>query len=201
MSKEALDQEAITAEDAVQDVELTQEDLQAALDALNSIPRHVQIFEDDICAETVQGLINELNNYTKIDLFFSTNGGEAASMEALIHYLNGRKEDITIYLTNEICSAGTFLLVYFEGCVLISKNLDFILFHSIDRAMLSRRKSPVSRVELLKQLDELNLETVERFRKLGLTEKEIKRYKAGHDVILYRKDFSRLNIPCANFNV
>lgn len=157
--------------------------------------RHTQIFDEEIHTETVQKLINELNNYNKIDLFFATNGGQLTAMEALIHYLNTRKEDIVIYLTEEICSAGTFLLTDFEGELHLSPNLDFILFHLGDRLTYTNRKSGlISKKELQKQLKFINKVRTKQFQALGLTEKEIKKYKAGYDVVLYRKDFYRLKI-------
>lgn len=157
--------------------------------------RHTQIFDEEIHTETVQKLINELNNYPKIDLYFATNGGQLTAMEALIHYLNSRKEDIVIYLTEEICSAGTFLLTDFQGELHLSPNLDFILFHLGDRLTYSNRKSGlISKKELMKQLKFINKVRTKQFQELGLTEKEIKKYKAGYDVILYRKDFHRLKL-------
>ncbi len=158
--------------------------------------RHTQIFDSEISVETVQNLINELNNYGKVDLFFSTNGGQMVAMEALLHYLNERKEDITIILTDEICSAGTFLLTDFQGCLKLSKGLDFILFHIGDRMTYANRKGDLSRKDLLAQLKELNEELARKFSALGLNSKELKKFKAGYDVILYRKDFHRLNICC-----
>lgn len=158
------------------------------------IVRHVQFFNDDISPESVQNLINELNNYVEVDLYFSTNGGSRSAIEVLIHYLNSRKDEITVYLTEEVCSAGTYLLTDFEGEVRISENLDFLLFHLIDRFMSVSKKGDISKVELKKQLKELNVKDTNKFKKLGLTDKEIKRYKAGYDVILYQKDIHRLNI-------
>jgi ATP-dependent protease ClpP protease subunit len=158
------------------------------------IVRHTQIFEDEIHTETVQKLINELNNYISIDLYFSTPGGALCAMEALIHYLNSRKNEITIYLTDEICSAGTYLLTDFEGTIHLSKNLDMILFHTADRMTSNTRKGEINKKELLKQLRYTNLNDAIKFKALGLTDREIKRYTSGYDVILYRKDFHRLKI-------
>jgi ATP-dependent protease ClpP protease subunit len=155
---------------------------------------HTLFFDDEINSETVQRLINELNNYSTIDLFFTTEGGNLSVMEALIHYLNSRKDDITIILTEEICSAGTFLLTDFEGNIKISKSLDFILFHIADRMTYTSRKNALNMKELGKQLKVLNEELIDKYTTLGLTTSEIRKFKAGYDVILYRKDFHRLNI-------
>jgi ATP-dependent protease ClpP protease subunit len=168
---------------------------QGLLDGVLPKNRHTIIFDDDISQESVQDLINKLDNYDLIDLFVTTPGGEAPAMEALLHYLNLRKDDIVITLTSEICSAGTFILTDFEGEIKYSEYLDFILFHSIDRLMYSGRKSSLIKKEkLLKHLKVLNKKLLEKYRKLGLNEKELKRFKAGYDVVLYRKDFHRLKL-------
>ena len=158
-------------------------------------PRHTQIFDEEIDSETVQKLINELNNYTAIDLWVSTPGGSLAAMGALVHYLNKRKEDITIYLHDTLASAGTFLLTDFEGELVITEDLDFILFHLADRMAYTRRKDKtLNMAELGRQLDIINSKRCAKYRELGLTEAEITKYNKGKDVILYRKDFHRLNI-------
>ena len=157
--------------------------------------RHTQIFDEEIDSETVQKLINELNNYTAIDLWVSTPGGSLAAMGALIHYLNKRKEDITIYLHDTLASAGTFLLTDFEGELIITEDLDFILFHLADRMAYTRRKdNTLNMAELGRQLDIINSKRCAKYRELGLTEAEISKYNKGKDVILYRRDFHRLNI-------
>lgn len=161
-----------------------------------TMPRHTLIFDEEIDIETVQGLINEMANHRQIDLFFATNGGSLTAMDALIHYLNVRKDDIVIYLTDEICSAGTFLLTDFEGCVKLARGLDFILFHLGDRLTYANRKGSINTKELLKQLKDTNEEMLAKFEALGLTKAELKKIKAGHDVIIYKKDFHRLHIPC-----
>lgn len=114
-------------------------------------------------------------------------------MEALISYLNYRKDKVVIYLTDRICSAGVDILVSFEGKVEITRNLDYIIFHILDRSLYTLRTAFDSK-ELIKQLKEDNEEDVIKLKQLGLTDAEIKTYKSGKDVILYRKDFHRLNI-------
>lgn len=155
--------------------------------------RHTLIFNNTITTETVNELINELSNFTLVDIFFSTEGGEMSAMNALLQYLNKRKEDFKIILTDEICSAGTFILTDFEGEIEISKGLDFILFHLIDRIMYTKRVGELSKFQLAKQLKTMNEELAEKYIKLGLNTKEINRFKSGRDVVLYQKDFNRLN--------
>lgn len=156
--------------------------------------RYVYHFDNSIDWESVQELIDILAQHEKIDLFFTTEGGEIAEVRVLIHYLNTRKEDIDIYLTDVIMSAGTFLLTDFEGKIIITDSLDCILFHKTDRQVYTRRQQFVSIPILLEQLDKDNELMAKKFLDLGLTKSEIKDYKEGKDVVLYRKDFNRLKI-------
>jgi hypothetical protein len=156
--------------------------------------RYVYHFDNSIDLESVQELIDILAQHEKIDLFFTTAGGEIAEVRVLIHYLNTRKEDIDIYLTDVIMSAGTFLLTDFEGKITITDSLDCILFHKTDRQVYTRRQQVVSIPILLEQLDKDNELMAKKFLDLGLTKSEIKDYKEGKDVVLYRKDFNRLKI-------
>ena len=170
---------------------------QGLLDGIMSQPsiRHTQIFDEEIDSETVQKLINELNNYPTIDLWFSTPGGSLSAMNAFTHYLNSRREDITIYLHDGLASAGTFVLTDFEGEVIITEDLDYILFHLADRMAFTRRKDRgLNMAELGRQLDVINDKRCAKYRALGLTELELAKYNKGKDVILYRKDFHRLNL-------
>jgi ATP-dependent protease ClpP protease subunit len=156
--------------------------------------RYVYHFDNPIDWESVQELIDILAQHEKIDLFFTTEGGEIAEVRVLIHYLNTRKDDIDIYLTDVIMSAGAFLLTDFEGKIIITDSLDCILFHKTDRQVYTRRQQFVSIPILLEQLDKDNDLMAKKFLDLGLTKSEIKDYKEGKDVVLYRKDFNRLKI-------
>jgi ATP-dependent protease ClpP protease subunit len=156
--------------------------------------RYVYHFDNPIDWESVQELIDILALHEKIDLFFTTEGGEIAEVRVLIHYLNTRKDDIDIYLTDVIMSAGTFLLTDYQGKIILTESLDCILFHKTDRQVYTRRQQFVSIPILLEQLDNDNELMAKKFLDLGLTKSEIKEYKEGKDVVLYRKDFNRLNI-------
>jgi ATP-dependent protease ClpP protease subunit len=156
--------------------------------------RYVYHFDNPIDWESVQELIDILALHEKIDLFFTTEGGEIAEVRVLIHYLNTRKDDIDIYLTDVIMSAGTFLLTDYQGKIILTESLDCILFHKTDRQVYTRRQQFISIPILLEQLDNDNELMAKKFLDLGLTKSEIKEYKEGKDVVLYRKDFNRLNI-------
>lgn len=158
------------------------------------IPRYTCIFNEEINSETVQALIDNLIMYPAVDLFLSTPGGEASSMKALIHFINNHN-DVNIYMTTYIASAGTFLLIDCDKPVYLCDDLDFILFHMGDRSVEGQfRKRKIDEKELYNQLKETNEEYAKKFARLGLNKKEIKSYLDGDDVILYRKDFPRLKI-------
>ena len=160
--------------------------------------RYVCHFEDEINSETIQELIDKLTNYKAVDLFFTTVGGEAHAMRILLHFINNHP-DIKIYLTGYIASAGTFLLFECNKEIILCEDLDWILFHLGDRSIEgSFRKTTLDYTILTEQLKEQNNKWVSKYKELGLNPKEIKRILEGDDVVLYRKDFSRLKINNLN---
>lgn len=161
---------------------------------METISRYTYIFDDEITQETIQDCIDAIHIHPEVDLFFSTQGGETCMMDAFINYLNLRQEEITIHLTDVLASAGTFLLTDFKGEIIITDNLEWIMFHKTDRLTYSNRRSFFNEVILKKQLNEYNDKYSKKFQELGLSEKEIKAYNSGKDVFLYRKDFNRLNL-------
>lgn len=158
------------------------------------LPRYTYIFDDEITRESIQNCIDAIHMHPEVDLFFSTEGGETCMMEAFINYLNLRQEEITIYLTDSIASSGVFLLTDFEGDIILTENLEWLMFHKTDRLIYSNRKSFYNEKSLKKQIVDYNNNYSKKFKALGLTDKEIKDYNSGKDVFLYRKDFNRLNL-------
>lgn len=160
----------------------------------SSLSRYTYIFDDDIDQETIQNCIDAIHMHPEVDLFFSTQGGETCMMDAFINYLNLRQDEITVHLTDAVASAGTFLLTDFKGEIVLTENLEWLMFHQTDRLTYSNRKSFFNETVLKKQLIEYNKKYSKKFKELGLTDKEIKAYNSGKDVFLYRKDFNRLNL-------
>ena len=156
--------------------------------------RYVYYFNNEINTETVNELIGILSAVPSVDLFMTTPGGEMPAASVLMHFINNHP-DINIYLTGYIASAGTFFLTDCVKPVYLTESLDWMLFHMGDREFGGKfRKEPLNRDELYKQLEECNQTYSDKFKKLGLTPKEIKEYLKGEDVILYRKDFNRLKV-------
>lgn len=85
-------------------------------------------FNDEITAETVNDLVSKLETSEKINLWFSTNGGDTNAMEFLISFFNSVAENLEITLTQTLCSSGTMILKDFKGKINIY-DLDYCLFH------------------------------------------------------------------------
>ena len=151
-------------------------------------------FNDEISTETVNNLVEKLQSFEgEIDLWFSTNGGESVSMAFLINYFNLIKDRLTITLADKIWSAGTFILTDYYGKIRIEYNeMDSFLFHGGDRRMhLQSVDRDIENAKILAKQDrEVNLLFAEKVRKKGLlTEKQIKDYLRGKDVVVYKDTF------------
>lgn len=156
--------------------------------------RYVHHFNDEITHESVQELIGILTAVPSVDLFITTPGGSETSIKVLLHFVN-QHPDIKIYLTEYIASAGTFFLTECDKEVYLTDELDWILFHHADRNYGGRFRKATLNAEILYQQDkEGNQKYLEKYKRLGLSSKEIKDIDKGEDVILYKKDFHRLKI-------
>lgn len=153
-------------------------------------------FNDGIQVDSMNALINKLESMKgDIDLWFASEGGGSEPIYYLINYLNSRKDDITLTITDRLCSAATVLLVEFEGKIKIGK-MDFMLFHMFDRERYPLRKwAGISDDTIQKQDLELNIELAEKFRRKNiLNKKQIRRFLKGEDVLLYRKEIQKLKV-------
>jgi hypothetical protein len=151
-------------------------------------------FNEDITAETINNLVEKLQAVEgKIELWFSTSGGDTSVMAFLISFLNSRKDDITVVLTNKIYSAGTHILIDFKGKTKI-EDLEVVLFHIADRETYRFRKdSYITNQKILsKQDEEYNIKFAEKIKKRGLlTDKQLKNFLNGKDIVLYQDSFSK----------
>ncbi len=83
-------------------------------------------FNKDITVDNINNLVDKLQTTDgEINLYFSTDGGSPDAMEFLINYLNTRKDEISITLTDWVMSAGTILLTEFKGKIILGEKLDF----------------------------------------------------------------------------
>jgi hypothetical protein len=154
-------------------------------------------FNDKINNKTVNNLVDKLQTMEgKINLWFTTDGGNSDEMDFLIAYFNSRKNEIIITLTGIIQSAGTHLLFEFLGDLIMGKGLDCFMFHATDRLVYPVRNSSVIQdKELSKNDRQLNLNTAQQIKsKQFLTDKQIKQFLQGKDIVVYKKEASAWNI-------
>ena len=151
-------------------------------------------FSDDINVENVNTLVEKLQAVEgKIRLYFSTDGGDPSSMNFLLNFLNSRKEYITVVVTDRCYSAGVDIFVLFEGRIEI-EDLDCMLFHVMDRQRYSYRVDGYTSDPkiLAKQDKEYNINFAKKIKKKGLlTDKQLKQFLNGRDVIVYKKQFEK----------
>ena len=154
---------------------------------------HIIIFKDEIDLESVQDLIDRLSMYEYAHLYFSTNGGYISEMMILINYLNERvrANSIKVTLYDDVISAGTLLLVYYDGPIFISPMFRFFQFHAPD-VMLPVTRKEVSGKIILQLLEEANKEFFSELKSLGLNKKEMTIVEGGGDVYITRNELSRI---------
>jgi hypothetical protein len=150
-------------------------------------------FNYGIEPETVNNLIDKLSSIEgKINLYFSTNGGNSPSMGFLIKYFNSISDRLIITLTGYVCSAGTQILTDYKGKIKIDLfEMDYFLFHAADRESLNIRKGKSDKI-LNKQDLEWNKNFAKKLKKKELlTDKQIKDYLKGKDIIIYKDQYKK----------
>lgn len=149
------------------------------------------LFEDSINIESVQELIERLSVDVPTDLFFCTEGGVVKDMNALIHHLN-KMEELTVYLTGEVASCGTFLLLTCKHPIKITEDLVAMTFHQIDIMSYNLRQTSVEK-GIVKMCKEDNDQIANSFLTAGiLTPKQVKEFNRGKDVTILRNELKKL---------
>ena len=153
---------------------------------------HTIIFTDDIEEGTVQDLIDKINQYAFVNLYFSTHGWYQDIMAILIDFLNHRFDNGSLKLTifDFIASAGTDLLLDYEGPIYV-KNLRALFFHAPDISANHIRKSKFQK-NAEGQLFKDNEIYYERLLGLGLTKAEVKKIKDGDDIYIFKDELHRI---------
>ncbi len=151
-------------------------------------------FKQEISTESVNNLVEKLEQAEgEINLYFSTNGGDSTAMSFLINFFNSIADRLTITLTNDVWSAGTQVLYEYKGKIKLDLDeLDSVLFHSVDRETYNFRKDSniCDTKMLIKQDKEYNLKVAEKIKqKKLLTEKQLKDFLKGKDVVVYKEQF------------
>ena len=156
------------------------------------------LFNEEITEDSVNNLVEKLESADKeekINLWVGTNGGSSSSMGFLVNYFNSIKDRLAITVTEKLLSAGTSILVDFEGKIILDlDDLDCILFHGADRESYRFRKDSTyhdSKI-LSKQDKEYNINFAKKVKNKGLlTEKQLKNLLAGRDVVVYLEQFKK----------
>ncbi len=144
-------------------------------------------FEDDIHKDSVNELMERLWDKDEVKLYFATFGGEVDSMRYLIDVLNAKK-NITVVLNSYLGSAGTLLLTEYTGKLEILPTVEYFLFHKFDREVYTLRKQKIDHNKLVSFTEEENKIFAEKLKqKEILTDKQIKQFLKGEDVIIYRE--------------
>lgn len=155
---------------------------------------HYHLFSDNIEIEPINNLVDKLKGLDgKVRLYFSTYGGHTFVMNYLLDYLNSRKEDITIILTNKVHSAGTDILTDFLGKIEVQQ-IDTILFHLADRETLNFRKDDYtsSAKKLKKQDKKYNKHYIKKLKNKNLlTEQQLQQLSKGKNVVVYEKQIKK----------
>lgn len=154
---------------------------------------HTVIFNDDINLTTVQNLIDKINQYSFVNLYFSTDGGHCTDMRILVNFLNHRYENdsLKLILCDEVQSAGTLILLNYKGPIFIDISFRFFMFHSFDIEMSTSRPYPGDKIAK-EMLDIRNEEYFENLLKLGLTKLDIKKIKDGDEVYISALNLSKI---------
>lgn len=156
---------------------------------------HTIIFSESITEDTVQDLITKMSNYSFVNLYFSTVGGELHSMQILCDYLNRRnsQKNIRVYIGPYLLSAGTLLLIHYDGPLYMTNSFRYFMFHAPDISLFTIRVSKHEK-RLKKFLDENNELYYNSLLKIGLTKSDINKIKAGEDVYVFRDELNKIKV-------
>lgn len=156
------------------------------------------IFNKDFNNETISNLIYRIDNirqsgsYVKLDIYFSSDGGDIDSMFMLADYINSIEDDfeIVIKVNGGVCSAGFYILFLLENTQVLFGESSWGMIHLgttwLDaRGLLDPRKDNYSHNKFHKsEMDRLNKKFKDLIEQLKLTPKEKKYIYNGNDLHL-----------------
>lgn len=153
-------------------------------------------FQDELNYETVRGLIGEVEKSedNEIVLYFDCGGGTLPSGRVLIDYFNNRfKGDLRLIGTWQLCSEG-FRVFHDIECPKTVVGPIMLLFHlpSIQVNTSGILESDSYARETFTGSKELQGETIEFYRELGLSKKAIKKIGGGGDVYISGKKVMKI---------
>jgi len=144
-----------------------------------------------ITDESVTDLISNLEKLPEVDLFINSGGGEMIATYILVHFLNIHP-NISLYMIGDIGSSITHILLDFKGYIVLTKELESITFHAIDRPtylIRSAKESKASKATVMADNKRYYKKLINQFK---FTNAEINKIKRGDNIIFYRNDFIRI---------
>lgn len=154
---------------------------------------HTVIFNSTITTDTVADLIDEMNQYPFVNLYFSTDGGMLNEMNILIDFLNYRHslDSVKLTLYDFVASAGTLVLFDYDGPIFLQKYFRGFMFHAPDLTMGTIRQG-VFGAKSKELLDVMNEDIYQSYKNIGLTKADIEKIKKGEDVYVWYDNLSKL---------
>lgn len=158
-------------------------------------PQHTIIFNSTINAETVQDVIAESNQYQFVNFYFATDGGNINETNILIDFLNYRYAEGSLKLTlyDFVASAGTLILLDYDGPIFLQKYFRGFMFHAPDITVGTIRPGIFGK-KSKELLDVMNDDLYKKYMDLGLTKSDIQKIKNGEDVYVWFNELSKLKI-------
>lgn len=161
----------------------------------------VVLFDYDFTTTDVMHFINDmerirqLDGYSKVKIYYRSNGGDADALVMMADYLNNFNKEVDLIVIGMVCSCGFYLLPMISNplvnivltptsCGMLHL-VDIILF---SRELLSNNKNKES-VFNRRRSDDLNEWLLNNYAtKLGLTESDLEAIRSGEDVYLNREE-------------
>jgi ATP-dependent protease ClpP protease subunit len=150
------------------------------------------IFEKDITRESSQEFcdavilgINNLEESEKLHIYFSTDGGYHHSIYPIIDVILEHQDKIELHIDHVMYSSGFLILLYL-------RNIPIRLKPSFKNAMIHTMYFEVSTADNRKKQEERELkkrnkDIQKHLEKIGLTDRELKRFKNQKDVYFSRE--------------
>lgn len=157
------------------------------------VQQHSIIFNSNINPETVQDVIADANQHAFVNFYFATDGGNLNETNILIDFLNYRYNDgsLKLILYDFVASAGTLVLLDYEGPIFLQKYFRGFMFHAPDITVGTIRPGLFGK-KSKELLDVMNEDLYARYLDLGLTKKDIQKMRDGEDVYVWFDELSKI---------
>jgi hypothetical protein len=155
--------------------------------------QHTIIFNSTINAETVQDVINEANMYPYVNFYFSTDGGNLNEMNILIDFLNYRyrEDSLKLILYDFVASAGTLLLINYQGDIYLQQYFRGFMFHAPDITVNTIRPGIFGK-KAKELLNVMNEDLYVEYMRLGLTKADIAKIRNGEDIYVWFNELNKI---------